>query len=80
VEGAVNLLFKRELKADQSRRNEITTEYKSRFANPYKACEAGFIDAVILPSETRETLLRALSIQRNKRLERPARKHGNIPL
>lgn len=80
VDGAVNLLYKRELKENPSGRTDLTAQYKARFANPYMACESGYIDDVILPSETRTSLIKALSAQRHKRVEHPARKHGNIPL
>jgi acetyl-CoA carboxylase carboxyltransferase component len=80
AEGAVNLLYRKELKADPSLFSKLVGEYRERFANPYIAAEAGYIDDVILPSETRKHLLAALNHQKNKRIERPKRKHGNIPL
>lgn len=82
AEGAVNLLYRKEIaKEDGSQRfKELVSEYRSRFANPYVAAELGYIDDVILPAETRPILMAALSVQQNKRVERPARKHGNIPL
>ena len=82
AEAAVNLLYRKQLKEDQdgSRFKELVTEFKDRFANPYIASQEGYIDDVILPEETREKLLQALNVQKNKRIERPRRKHGNIPL
>ena len=82
AEAAVNLLYRKELKADQDgkRFKELVQEFKDRFANPYIASQEGYIDDVIKPSETREKLIQALSVQKNKRVERPRRKHGNIPL
>ena len=82
AEAAVNLLYRKELKADQDgkRFKELVQEFKDRFANPYIASQGGYIDDVIKPSETREKLIQALSVQKNKRVERPRRKHGNIPL
>ena len=55
-------------------------EYKARFANPYVASTRGYIDDVILPSETRRRICRSLVMLRAKKLENPWRKHGNIPL
>ena len=55
-------------------------EYKARFANPFVAGSRGFIDDVILPSETRKRICRSLVMLKNKQLENPWRKHGNIPL
>jgi acetyl-CoA carboxylase carboxyltransferase component len=82
AEAAVNLLYRKELegKTNKDSFNSLVGEYKSKFANPYIAAELGYIDDVVLPSETRQHLLKALSVQQNKRVERPARKHGNIPL
>lgn len=83
AEGAVNLLYRKELASaeDKTKRSaELVQEYRDRFANPYVSAQLGFIDDVILPSETRHKLLSFLSVQQNKRVNRPARKHGNIPL
>jgi acetyl-CoA carboxylase carboxyltransferase component len=82
AQGAVNLLYKKELEKESSpaRSTQLVDEYKEKFANPYVAAELGYVDDVIHPHETRKFLLAALEIQQNKRVERPARKHGNIPL
>ncbi|HEY9720647.1 MAG TPA: acyl-CoA carboxylase subunit beta [Oscillatoriaceae cyanobacterium] len=80
AEGAVNILYRRELAADPSRRDALIAEYRDRFANPFVAAERGFIDDVIDPRDTRYLLIRSLETLRGKRVERPARKHGNIPL
>lgn len=82
AEGAVNLLYRKELgkEGGASRYKELVAEYRARFANPYVAAELGYLDDVILPSETRGILAATLAVQKNKRVERPARKHGNIPL
>jgi acetyl-CoA carboxylase carboxyltransferase component len=82
AEGAVNLLYRKDLSKEGGKADskQLVAEYRARFANPYVAAELGYVDDVILPSETRRTLIAALSVQKNKRIERPARKHGNIPL
>jgi acetyl-CoA carboxylase carboxyltransferase component len=79
-EGAVNILYRNELKADPSKRAELVREYREHFANPYVAAEKGYIDDVIEPGETRVKLLAQLEACLNKDETRPARKHGNIPL
>ncbi|MGB6524480.1 MAG: carboxyl transferase domain-containing protein, partial [Candidatus Acidiferrales bacterium] len=84
-EGAVNIVYKRELdrapEADRERvRQEKVAEFRERFANPYVAAERGYIDAVIKPSETRSKLITALRSLENKRDTNPRKKHGNIPL
>jgi acetyl-CoA carboxylase carboxyltransferase component len=82
-EGAVNVIFRRELAeaADPTaRRAELVEEYRRRFANPYVAAGAGFIDNVIEPHETRPRLINMLEMLQNKRGALPAKKHGNIPL
>jgi propionyl-CoA carboxylase beta chain len=85
-EGAVNIVFRKELEemtrnggAEQARK-ELVQKYRDTFANPYKAAELGYIDEVILPEQTRPRLCRALQMLKNKRVEVPKRKHGNIPL
>ena len=61
-------------------RRELALRYRDSFANPYIAAARGWIDEVIDPRQTREYLCRALGIVGQKRVQRPARKHGNIPL
>ncbi len=82
-EGAVNIIFRNEL-ADaedpEARRAELVQEYRERFANPYVAAARGYIDDVIIPSETRPRLINALGMLQNKRDSNPPKKHGNIPL
>jgi propionyl-CoA carboxylase beta chain len=82
-EGAVNIIFRKELAdADdaEARRAELIADYRERFANPYTAAERGYVDDVIEPRRTRPVLIDALKTASTKREQRPARKHGNIPL
>jgi len=82
-EGAVQIIFKREIEAaadPKAKEAELVADYKAKFANPYKAAEMGYIDDVIEPHETRPRLISALIAAQNKREARPNRKHGNIPL
>jgi propionyl-CoA carboxylase beta chain len=82
-EGAVNILYRRELEKsadpEASRRTKIE-EYRERFANPFVAAERGYIDDVIEPHETRVRVIRALKMLANKADTMPRKKHGNIPL
>ena len=86
AEGAVNIIFKGQLKAikDKAKREEARVkfieDYKNQFANPYKAASLGYIDEVILPQDTRKTLIRSLQTLENKRQTNLPKKHGNIPL
>ncbi len=82
-EGAVNVLFRRELAAagnPDAQRRELVQTYRERFANPYVAASRGYIDGVIRPSQTRPMLIRGLEMLKDKRVRRPPRKHGNVPL
>lgn len=82
-EGAVETIFGRELaeaENRESRKSELTVEYKKRFCNPTIAAEKGYIDDVIIPHETRPKIIRALQALSSKREGRPPKKHGNIPL
>ena len=77
--GAVEIIFRKDIGNDE-KIAQRTEEYRQKFANPFVAGHRGFIDDVILPSETRTRICRSLSMLRNKQLENPWRKHGNIPL
>jgi propionyl-CoA carboxylase beta chain len=80
-EGAVNVLYKRELQngAAEGRQSKID-EYRDHFANPFKAAERGYVDDVIEPHETRAKVIKALRMLRTKTDVMPKKKHGNIPL
>jgi propionyl-CoA carboxylase beta chain len=79
AEGAVNILYRREI-TDEAARAAKIAEYKARFANPFVAAERGFVDDVIEPRTTRRRLIRALRMLENKIDTMPKKKHGNIPL
>jgi propionyl-CoA carboxylase beta chain len=83
AQGAVNVLYRKELadaKDPETERARLLQEYDDKFANPYIAAERGYIDRVIVPSETRVMVVRALRSLRGKRQILPPKKHGNIPL
>jgi len=85
AEGAVRILYRRELEAasgpeGEALRQRLAGEYAREFLNPYLAAERGYIDDVIDPAETRARLLSGLRVLSAKRDDRPGRKHGNIPL
>ena len=83
AEGAVNILYKREIDkaADPAAmRAEKIAEFREKFANPFVAAERGFIDEVIRPRTTRRRLIQALATLATKRDRNPPKKHGNIPL
>jgi propionyl-CoA carboxylase beta chain len=82
-EGAVNVVFRKELlaaKDQEAERQRLVAEYRQKYANPYKAAELGYVDEVIRPEDTRPRVIRALEMLRNKRQDVPPKKHGNIPL
>ena len=79
AKGAVEIIF-REEKGDPARIAAREQEYREKFANPFIAGHRGFIDDVIMPHETRKRICRSLAMLRDKKLENPWRKHGNIPL
>jgi acetyl-CoA carboxylase carboxyltransferase component len=83
AEGAVKTIFKRELaSADDkdAKLRELLDEYTTRFANPYIAAQRGYVDDVIEASQTRSVIATSLEMLATKRVDRPKRKHGNIPL
>ena len=82
-EGAINVLKRKELAADDNPdalRTRLVNEYREAHANPYVAASYGFVDDVIEPSQSRPRLINALEMLQNKRDENPPKKHGNIPL
>jgi acetyl-CoA carboxylase carboxyltransferase component len=81
--GACNIIHRRAIKgADdpEAKRKELIKEYEELFSNPYCAASRGFVDAVIVPSQTRSRLIDALEIMCSKRETLPPKKHGNIPM
>jgi propionyl-CoA carboxylase beta chain len=84
-EGAVNIVYKREIERApeaerEALRREKIDEFRETFANPYVAAESGYIDAVIEPAHTRARIVTAFRSLENKRDANPRKKHGNIPL
>ncbi|MBA3011282.1 MAG: methylmalonyl-CoA carboxyltransferase [Proteobacteria bacterium] len=83
AEGAANIIHAREIKGANdpvAMRKEKIDQYNEQFSNPYCAAARGYVDAVIVPSETRPRLIDALEAMACKREMRPAKKHGNIPV
>jgi len=81
AEGAVNIVYRRELSGGDSRlRAQKIAEFNQRFASPFVAAERGFVDDVIEPRETRGRLIRSLRMLETKVDTMPRKKHGNIPL
>jgi propionyl-CoA carboxylase beta chain len=82
-EGAVKIVYKSEMNGAEDKeklRAEKVDEFREKFANPYIACEKGYVDEVIEPRVTRPKLIAALKMLENKRDQNPPKKHGNIPL
>ena len=82
AEGAANVIFRKDIAEAENpaeARNQKIQEYRDKFANPYVAAGKGFIDAIIEPCETRKYLVHALEICKNKKVERPDKKHGIPP-
>ena len=82
-EGAVNILYKRELEAAEDPDNLRTArveEFRNKLANPFVAAGRGFLDEVISPRSTRARVISAFRSLEGKRDKNPPKKHGNIPL
>ncbi|MDX5429383.1 MAG: acyl-CoA carboxylase subunit beta [Bacteroidota bacterium] len=83
AKGAAEIIFKKEIaqaEDPEAKLKEKEEEYAAEFANPYRAAARGYIDEVILPSQTREKLIKAFKMLENKAVKLPRKKHGNIPL
>ncbi len=82
-EGAANIIFKKDIEGAEDpvqTRAEKIQEYKDKFATPYIAAKRGYVDSVIEPSESRPRLANAFEMLASKRENRPAKKHGNLPV
>ena len=80
AEGAVKILYKREIEKDPSCESGLIADYRAKFASPYQAAGKGMITDVIRPAQTRAKVAMALRNTLSKRETRPPKKHGNIPL
>jgi propionyl-CoA carboxylase beta chain len=81
--GAVEIIYRRQIQqADdpKAKKDAFIEQYRAKFATPYVAAEYGYVDDVIKPSETRKRLIRGFDMLRNKVVNNPPKKHGNIPL
>ena len=82
-DGAANIIFRKEIREAEDPvavRKAKTEEYRQMSANPYVAAAHGYIDDVIEPNQTRQRIISAFEMLSGKREQRPAKKHGNIPL
>jgi propionyl-CoA carboxylase beta chain len=83
AKGAAEIIFRKEITESSdppAKLKEKELEYLDKFAHPYRAAARGYIDEVILPSETRKKLIKAFKMSENKVDKLPRKKHGNIPL
>ncbi|PZR57802.1 MAG: methylmalonyl-CoA carboxyltransferase [Candidatus Meridianibacter frigidus] len=83
AEGAVKTIFRREIAAAKdkdAKMAQLVDDYSERFANPFIAAQRGYVDDIIEAHHTRRVIVKSLEMLANKRVERPKRKHGNIPL
>ena len=83
AEGAANILYGKQIKAaedPEAERARLEQEYQENYLNPYAAAQAGYIDEVIEPAETRQKLIEALEALQTKVENNPPRKHGNMPV
>ncbi len=82
-EGAVNILHQKRIRNaedPEAERQKVINEYKEKYLSPYPAAQTGYIDEIILPSETRMKIISALSVIKDKQVQNPIRKHGNPPV
>jgi propionyl-CoA carboxylase beta chain len=83
ADGAVNILFRREIAESQNpeeTRRQLVEDYVEKFGNPFKAAELGFLDDVIQFADARRRVIESLAVLKTKQLSNPKKKHGNIPL
>jgi len=81
--GATNILYRKELAQAEdpdAERQRLEAEYRQKYLTPYAAANAGYVDDVIEPAETRPMVIKALRAIRQKAESHPPRKHGNMPV
>jgi len=79
AKGAVEILHRKDL-GDEEKTAAHVADYEEKFLSPFRAAERGYIDEVIQPRSTRKRICRALALAKDKKLENPWKKHGNLPL
>ncbi len=82
-EGAVNILYRKQLKAmenSEAEHTRLVAEFREKFSKPYTAAASGHIDDILIPAETRPRLIAALELLHDKRASLPTKKHGLMPL
>ena len=79
AKGAVEILHRKDI-GDDAKIAAHTADYEEKFLSPFRAAERGYIDEVIQPRSTRKRICRALALAKDKQLEKPWKKHGNLPL
>ena len=79
AKGAVEILHRKDI-GDDEKIAAHTADYEEKFLSPFRAAERGYIDEVIQPRSTRKRICRALALAKDKQLENPWKKHGNLPL
>ena len=79
AKGAVEILHRKDL-GDAEKIAQHTADYEEKFLSPFRAAELGYIDEVIQPRSTRKRITRALALVKDKTLQTPWKKHGNLPL
>ena len=83
ADAAVAVLYKNEIEqaADPAAAREMYKKmYEDEFLNPYRSAELGKFEDVIEPAESRKKIIQTLRMFWGRKKQRPARKHGNIPL
>jgi acetyl-CoA carboxylase carboxyltransferase component len=83
AEGAIEILYAKKLKEmddPESEQRKILHEFKQKFSKPYHVAASGHVDEILIPAETRPRLISALELLRDKQVQSPDKKHGNIPL
>ncbi len=81
AEGAVEIVYRREIAESPERREALIEEYRKEFSNPFHAAKLGYIDDVIEATEIRPRIINALELLSKKRVRaHPPKRHGNMPV
>ena len=83
ADGAAAVVFRKEIAAaedPEAKRAEVVQAYRDEFATPFASAAHGYVDDIIDPADTRREILVALELLAKKRIQRPEKKHGIMPV
>lgn len=79
AEGAAEIIFRDDCNDPEKKQSRIN-EYKETITSAFVAASRGYLDDIIRPQNTRWRICKSLRYLRSKKVDRPWKKHDNLPL